>query len=206
MIEEGPAQHPLPWKQGPGGYMKLGVEGPAEISEDDGRLITLTVGNCMNNMDRGEVAALYRRLGDILLAPFRVIVTGGDAVPAGLLDTIGPWFDTLKTSINRRGWRVQVVYANANPAQAAVGAWCAERDVQLLTQSTLDLSIGGSIVALLPCKNALDVNRHARQGYGMSVYRVAPDSLWTKPKSVAAASGGGFTSKPVDFEMVDEAG
>lgn len=185
-MTERPPQHPLPWLQGPSGWMRLTAE-EHEEDEPDGRMIRQVIGHCENPMTRAELGELYRRIGDILVAPYRLIVAGGAGVPSGQWRMIEAWLDELCEGVKRHGWRMQVVTTAGNDAQDAVAGWCTGRDVEWYAMDRLDLTIGGNVVGVFPCPDVLDIVRHVRLKYHMAVYRIAPEALWAKP---AATAGG----------------
>lgn len=169
-------RHPLPWKLGASGWLRLDGEQQEEIAE--GRPVRLTAGNCIVQMSRSELAELYRKIGDVLMAPYRLIVAGGDTVPADKLGSIPAWLDDFRLQVRATGWSLQVVNAHANDAQALISAWCAARDVEVFAQPALDFSIGGNAVALLPTANLGDILTAARGEHDLPVHRVAPGELW----------------------------
>lgn len=202
--------HPLPWRRGERGWLRLEAE-PYEEGPG-GRMVRLQVGSSIESMNRAEVAVLHRLLGDVLLAPYRLIVAGGDGVPDDRLAAIPRWFEQKRREVAGSGWRMQIVTDLVNDAQLVVAAWAVSQDVELLVQKPVDFSVGGNAVALMPCPNARDILYLARGEHALRVYRVAPDELWANPPyptpvdvaSVAHAAGGGFVSTGVDFEVVDE--
>lgn len=177
MSEPEISRHPLPWKRGAGGWVRMAAN-PHEEYGEDGRLIELLVGGGKDELSRADVAELHRQLGDILNAPYRLIVAGGDAVPEDKLPTIAPWLDRLRRNVIRHGWRMQVVNGHANNAQAAVTAWCVDRDVEILKQRTLDFSVGGNAVALLPSASASLIVHVANGEYCLPVYWAGGNEMW----------------------------
>lgn len=174
-------RHPLPWSDV---RDRMHLAGTDPGWDEDGALVTLRMGSrrwdgMFSPKTRAELAALRDQLGEILRAPYRLYVAGGDCVDAAReWPQIYQWLDERHAEVTAAGWHLQVVTGPENAAQSLVYTWALKRKVEVIGTRPVEFGAGGTAVAMMPTVHGLDILEAARGRYGLPVYRMPPYGRW----------------------------
>lgn len=169
--------HPMPWSDR-NNWVHLQGNGPGR----DERPVALTIGRhdgTAASLGYEELTELRDRLNQILVAPYRMYVVGGDCVDAARdWPAIYEWLDKRHSEVVEAGWHLQIVTGPENPAQALVYVWALNRNIETIGVRPVRFDAGGSAVAMMPTRHGLDILRSAHGDHDLPVYRMPPHELW----------------------------
>lgn len=173
-------KHPVPWSLRTGLHLDPAPHWDSEETAEGFKLMlgSRVGGGTYGIYTRAELRLLRDQLDAVLLAPFRMLVAGGDVVNASTdWPEIYEWLDVQRARVDHAGVPMQIVCGAENPAQSMVYVWALNNRIELVGQRPVDFTAGGNAVMLMPDSDGRAIAGRAHK-LGIPVYRAAPHRLW----------------------------